>query len=97
MRYTLTREIESLEFDIDVEVSYVYHRAYKGARDSIGGVRNAGPPLEPDEPAYIEITSVKGINDGQEYELTPDEQSDIEAEISELMSSPPEDDWRDDR
>ena len=28
-----------------------WHRGYKGARDTLGGVRNAGPPLEPDESA----------------------------------------------
>ena len=42
----------------DVTVSYTYHRAYRGARDSCGGVRGAGPPLEPDEPENVEIESV---------------------------------------
>ena len=27
-----------------------WHRGYRGARDTLGGVRNAGPPLEPDKP-----------------------------------------------
>lgn len=46
------------DVDYEVEVHYTYHRAYRGQRDSLGGVRGAGPPLEPDEPAMVEIESV---------------------------------------
>src|SRR2546421_11371189 len=45
--------------ELDVTVEYTYHRTCRGQRDSLGGVRGAGPPLEPDEPASIEIVSVK--------------------------------------
>ena len=45
--------------NVDLTVSYEYHRACKGAMDSLGGIIGAGPPLEPDEPAYVEICSVK--------------------------------------
>lgn len=41
-----------------VEVGYTPVPAHRGARDSLGGKANAGPPLEPDEPAYIEINEV---------------------------------------
>jgi hypothetical protein len=39
-------------------VTYVYFPAHRGVRDSLGGKRGAGPPLEPDEPPSVEITSV---------------------------------------
>ena len=94
MKYTLTRQIETQEFDIDVEIDYTFHAEHKGARDSIGGVRNAGPPLEPDEPAYIEITSAKDAS-GVEWELTDQEQKDIEDEISEKLSEEPEPEFLD--
>jgi hypothetical protein len=45
----------------EVEVEYDFYRARAGARDSLGGVRGAGPPLEPDEPAHVEIRSVKSL------------------------------------
>ncbi|SRR6266550_294875 len=45
--------------DVPVVVEYTYHRACRGQRDSLGGVRGAGPLLEPDESASIEIVSVK--------------------------------------
>jgi hypothetical protein len=32
-------------------------------RDSLGGKRGAGPPLEPDEQAYIEIGQAFVLND----------------------------------
>ena len=43
---------------IELLVKFDYCRAHKGARDSLGGVRGAGPPLEPDEPESIEINEV---------------------------------------
>jgi hypothetical protein len=44
--------------DLDAEITFDYQRARRGARDSLGGIRGAGPPLEPDEPESVEITSV---------------------------------------
>ena len=60
---TLTRGDESIE----VEVEYSFSKGRRGARDSLGGVHGAGPPLEPDDPPKIEIRSVKVID------LTDDE------------------------
>ena len=42
----------------EIEVTYRYYRGCHGARDSLGGVRGAGPALEPDEPPSVEILNV---------------------------------------
>ena len=72
--FTITREIE-------VEVSYDAWPASRGARDSLCGKAGAGPPLEPDEPAGIEITGAKD-SAGQEWDLTEEEEREIEEAIS---------------
>lgn len=43
---------------IDFEVDYTYTPPYRGARDSLNGIRGAGAPLEPDEDESIEIDEV---------------------------------------
>ena len=96
MKHTLYREIEAVDFDVEVEVEYIAHPAYKGRCDSIGNGFDNGPKLEPDEPAYIEITSAKDAS-GVEWELTSEEQENIEILIAEELSFRPDDDWRDDR
>jgi hypothetical protein len=62
------------ENEIAVTVEFSMSRGYKGARDSLCGVRRAGPPLEPDEPPEATILSVLGpdstdyvdsLNDGE--------------------------------
>lgn len=50
--------VDGDECEWECVVEYTYCRASRGARDSLGGIANAGPPLEPDEPAYAEIQSV---------------------------------------
>jgi hypothetical protein len=45
--------------NIELEVEATFSKASSGARDSLGGVPNAGPPLEPDEPEMWEIDSIK--------------------------------------
>ena len=65
--------------EISVEVTYDYSRGCRGARDSLGGVRGAGPPLEPDEPPSVEIISVMDA-DGNDYDLTNNERERIEEE-----------------
>ena len=72
--FTITREIE-------VEVSYDAWPACRGARDSLGGKAGAGPPLEPDEEAIVEITGAKD-SDGQEWDLTEEEETEIQEAIS---------------
>ena len=65
LHLTVDRDGEDFKVIADVE----YHRAYRGHRDSCGGVRGAGPPLEPDEPAGFEINSV---TDGAGNEIDVD-------------------------
>lgn len=59
---TFSSYVTDGEREIPVVVTYEYHPGCRGARDSLGGVRGAGPPLEPDEPPQVEITSVKETN-----------------------------------
>lgn len=61
--------------DIEVTVEYDYHKAARGSRE-----RGSGLQLEPDEPAHIEINSVKDVN-GKEYKLTKDQRRQLEDEI----------------
>jgi len=72
--FTITREVE-------VEVSYDAWPASRGARDSLCGKAGAGPPLEPDEPAGIEITGAKD-DTGRDWDLTKEEEREIEEAIS---------------
>lgn len=65
--------------EIAVEVEYAYQRACRGARDSLCGIRGAGPPLEPDEPESVEIQSVTDER-GREVELTSRENDRAEEE-----------------
>ena len=58
---------ELTEHEIDVE--FDYHRAYRGQRDSLCGVRGAGAQLEPDEPASVEFQHATD-EDGKDFELT---------------------------
>ena len=72
--WIITREIE-------VEVSYDAWPACRGARDSLCGKAGAGPPLEPDEEACIEITGAKD-DTGRDWDLTEEEEREIEEAIS---------------
>jgi hypothetical protein len=64
--YTLVREDEETE----IIVSYNYYKASKGARDSCCGVRGAGPALEPDQSATVEVLSAVSFSSGREVELS---------------------------
>lgn len=81
MSATIETTIEREESDVVVRVEYECSRGCKGARDSLGGVRGAGPPLEPDEPASVEIISVLS-SDGTDYvdDLSENERQSIELE-----------------
>jgi len=49
--------------DVVLTVEYTYNKAYRGQRDSLGGISGAGPPIEPDEPASIDIESITAVGD----------------------------------
>lgn len=75
-RTTLTREAEDGEdIEIPVVVSYTFHRAHRGATDG-----KYGPPLEPSEPAHIEIDDVSTPS-GEWICTEDDELAKLEAEI----------------
>jgi len=83
---TVTREDEQgNEVDIEVECEVAYHRAYRGARDTIAGVRRAGPPLEPDEPAHCEFEGAVRCDTGKDIELTASEIEEAEQKAWERM------------
>ena len=63
-----------------LNVEYDYFPFRRGMRDSLGGVRGAGPPLEPDEPASVDINAITSTENL--YELFTEE--DIER-IGELV------------
>jgi len=71
-------------FTLTLDVTYKAHKAIPGARDSIGGVRDTGPLLEPDEPACIEIVSV--VYNGQEITLTAQDEEELEVLIADELS-----------
>ncbi len=62
-----------------VKVFYQFHRATKGARDG-----RRGPPIEPNEPAHIEIDWIEGP-DGKPVELPKAQENRIREEISEYL------------
>lgn len=73
MNVTITVERENTETgeitEHEVEVEFAYHRAYRGQRDSLCGVRGGGAPLEPDEPESLEFEYATG-EDGKDFDLT---------------------------
>jgi hypothetical protein len=71
---TITHEdANGNETEFDVECEFTYHKAYRGARDTLCGVRGGGPPLEPDEPAHFEFERAVRCDTGEEIELTDSE------------------------
>ena len=73
--------------EIPIVVSYSFHRARKGARDC-----GRYLPIEPDEPAHIEISDVIGPNN-KPIELTEKQRDAVDEEIVQHeyeMSLPPE-------
>lgn len=76
---TLTREDEDLnEYEIPILVTYTWHPAYKGARDG-----RYGPPIEPDEPASVDIDEV--TSSGKPLEITSSEEETILSAIGEHL------------
>ena len=64
------------ETQIPIIVEYTYHGDFIGKRDSVGGVKNAGPPLE-DERVEIEIISIKNAETNNTIELDFFEEEEI--------------------
>jgi hypothetical protein len=70
---TITVERETPGADateFEVEVCFCAHKAYRGARDTICRPGD-GPPLEPDEPAWLEFD--RATINGEDFALTDDE------------------------
>lgn len=78
--YTLTREAlnEEGEEEIDVTVTYTWHRFIGGSRDGRGG-----PLIEPDEPAHGEIESITRDDTGAEIDTTDAEDERIQEAVNE--------------
>lgn len=72
---------------LPVEVSYKLHKGSKGARDSLCGIRGAGPPLEPDTDPEIEILDVFYNNKSILEYLS---QKDLDLLLEELWNNPPD-------
>lgn len=79
---TLETTIERDEEELEIVVEFSVTPACRGRRDSLMGKRNAGPPLEPDSPADLEIESV--THHSQEFELTTGERERIEERCWDL-------------
>jgi hypothetical protein len=81
--------------EIDIIVEYTFYKGCRGSRDSLGGIRGAGPPIEPDEPAMVEIEFVRRKGDNLAIELTDSELVDIEGEIMDMIGEEACDDGSD--
>lgn len=75
--------------DIELTVEYMYFPPSRGSRDSFMGRAGAGPQLEPDEPASIEIGKVSVGSDDQDISsmLTDKHITEIEEQIEAHISS----------
>lgn len=68
----------TLKFDVEVELEII--PGHRGARDRLSGIRGAGPPLEPDEPATAEIVRTTVIDPEMAAKFPELELSDAEAD-----------------
>ena len=75
MNVLMTIERENAAGEViatEVNVAFTHHRAHRGQRDTLCGVRGAGPALEPDEPDELVFESATD-EDGNDVELTEQE------------------------
>jgi hypothetical protein len=86
LEFTICRD--DTDFIVIAEVTY--HKAHRGARDSLCGVRGAGPQLEPDEPAEIEIGSVTD-SEGNEIDVSKELEQRIYEESNVALENSKED------
>lgn len=82
---TLIHTVIRDDLETDVEIELTYFPATRGARDSFGGIRGAGPPLEPDEPATFEVEAVRRCDNGEPLELTSYEEEQIIEKALDLL------------
>jgi hypothetical protein len=71
------RTVDHRQVEEPITAEFKYYPPSRGARDSLGGKHGAGPPLEPDDPADIEIVSVSNTITGHEVELTKKEEEEV--------------------
>lgn len=85
---TRTREVDGEERDVEifVRVHYTANRAHRGMRDTLCGKRGAGPALEPDESASIDVENAIDIATGKAIDLSDSERETIENDIAEDLS-----------
>jgi hypothetical protein len=87
MKAILTRGDD--DHEIPVTVHYTAHKMIRGSRDGRGGL-----PLEPDEPAHVEIDGVnRDDSAGEDIEISVKEREQIERWVGEYeyeKSFPPE-------
>jgi hypothetical protein len=86
MTFTTYVQIGDVE-DVEVEVDYAFEKGSPGSRDSLGGKRGAGPPLEPDDPDEIELQTIV-TEDGTDVTelLTPERLARIEEQCWEDLA-----------
>lgn len=77
---TIEVSANGIDGELDIVVEYEAHPFRRGATDG-----RCGPKIEPDEPAHIEITSVKD-DLGREHELTIEQEEWIEEQIAEDLA-----------
>lgn len=65
----LIHVIETDDGEVELRVEFGATPFRRGMRDSLCGVRGAGPALEPDEPAAVEVESVTNAVTGEPVEL----------------------------
>ena len=84
--------------DTEVTITWEYSPPSRGARDSLGGKAGAGPPLEPDEPASLELVYAHDAN-GQPHELSEKDEEMAREQAWDQMADnqpdEPDDPWRD--
>lgn len=78
-------EDTDVEKEMHISVDYTFLPGSRGARDTLCGVRGAGPPLEPDDPPEIEVSKILDLDTQKEVKVTDDEYEKIIDAICEQM------------
>lgn len=83
----LNTTIEINNEEVPVVVEYTFYPFHRGARDG-----RFGPPIEPDEPAHVEIDSVTDKN-GKQLELSDEQLEKLERLAEEAIGDSADDDY----